>query len=229
MYDSAEVAKKIKCLAQEKNIHLKDMLLTLELGKTTLSNMYKGSMLKADSLARIADYLGCSVDYLLGRTDDAKTSQKLIPEATDQITHLPSKNLAYQNQPDIHKAIIGRRIKSLREKVRISQAELGTIIGIDASNIGTIENGKVFPRSDKLFKIATYFNVSCDWLLTGKCKGGEEYADTRDMDFGETSVLNLYRSLPEDAQKDVNDFIHYKLHQLSVAQNSKADNQKKTV
>jgi len=46
------------------------MFIELELNKDTLSNMYRGSMLKGDSLARIADYLDCSVDYLLGRTDE---------------------------------------------------------------------------------------------------------------------------------------------------------------
>ena len=49
---------------------MKDMLLDLGLNKNTLSTMYNGSMLKGDSLARIADYLDCSVDYLLGRTDN---------------------------------------------------------------------------------------------------------------------------------------------------------------
>lgn len=32
--------------------------------------MMSRSMPKADSLARIADVLGCSVDYLLGRTEE---------------------------------------------------------------------------------------------------------------------------------------------------------------
>lgn len=69
MYEPTIVAESIKKTAKLKNVQLKDMLITLELNKNTLSNMYKGSMLKGDSLARIADYLDCSVDYLLGRTD----------------------------------------------------------------------------------------------------------------------------------------------------------------
>lgn len=42
------------------------MFSELGLGKNTLSN-FKTSMPKADNLAKIADYLGVSVDYLLGR------------------------------------------------------------------------------------------------------------------------------------------------------------------
>ena len=69
MYESTKVAEIIKATSKTKGIQLKNMLVDLELNKNTLSNMYNGSMLKADSLARIADYLDCSVDYLLGRTD----------------------------------------------------------------------------------------------------------------------------------------------------------------
>ncbi len=67
---SSDLAEIIKKTAKVKNIQLKDMLIELELNKNTLSNMYKGSMLKGDSLARIADYLDVSVDYLLGRTNE---------------------------------------------------------------------------------------------------------------------------------------------------------------
>ena len=69
MYEPNIVAERIKKIAKSKNIQLKEMLLYLNLNKNTLSNMYNGSMLKADSLARIADYLDCSVDYLLGRSN----------------------------------------------------------------------------------------------------------------------------------------------------------------
>lgn len=70
MYKSDKVAEVIKELAKVKGIQLKTMLVELQLNKNTLSNMYKGSMLKADSLARISDYLECSIDFLMGRTND---------------------------------------------------------------------------------------------------------------------------------------------------------------
>lgn len=75
MYESITVAEIIKKRAKSLGIQLKDMLLELHLNKNTLSNMYNGSMLKGDSLARIADYLDCSVDYLLGRTDNPEVNR----------------------------------------------------------------------------------------------------------------------------------------------------------
>lgn len=70
MYESAELAKTIKKVARAKKILLKDMFEATGLSKHTLSNLNKGSMIGADSLAKIADYLDCSVDYLLGRSDE---------------------------------------------------------------------------------------------------------------------------------------------------------------
>ena len=68
MYNSANVAERIKKLAKTRNVSVKQLLLDVGLGFNTMANM-KASMPKADNLAKIADYLDCSVDYLLGRTD----------------------------------------------------------------------------------------------------------------------------------------------------------------
>lgn len=68
MYISSYIAERIKAKAKEKNVTVKRMLADVGLGVNTMSNM-KTSMPTADNLAKIADYLDCSVDYLLGRTD----------------------------------------------------------------------------------------------------------------------------------------------------------------
>lgn len=77
LYSSVEIAYRIKKIAEEKNIQLKIMYEKLQLNKNTLTNLYKGSMIKSDSLAKIADYLDCSVDYLLGRSNQISTSQEV--------------------------------------------------------------------------------------------------------------------------------------------------------
>ena len=69
MYNSNNVANTIKQLSKSKGITVKKLLDDVGLGFNTMSNM-KNSMPKADNLAKIADYLDCSVDYLLGRTDN---------------------------------------------------------------------------------------------------------------------------------------------------------------
>lgn len=69
MYISTNIVDRIKMQSKKSGIAIKKMLEDIGLGFNTMSNM-KTSMPKADSLAKIADYLNCSVDYLLGRTDN---------------------------------------------------------------------------------------------------------------------------------------------------------------
>lgn len=74
MYFSNDIAIKIKKIAKEKNIKLSGMFEKIGLGRNTMANL-KTSMPKADTLAKIADYLNCSVDYLLGRTDNPEINK----------------------------------------------------------------------------------------------------------------------------------------------------------
>ena len=76
MYNSNNVATNIKNMAKKKKIAIGKMLQDIGLGINTMSNM-KTSMPKADNLAKIADYLDCSVDYLLGRTDNPQSHKNV--------------------------------------------------------------------------------------------------------------------------------------------------------
>lgn len=70
MYNLQEIVIKIKEIAKSNGISTTKMLEECGLNKNTLSTMSnRGSWVQADSLAKIADYLDCSVDYLLGRTE----------------------------------------------------------------------------------------------------------------------------------------------------------------
>lgn len=75
MYNPPDIAMRIKSTAKEKGVLLKTMLEEVGLGSNTMSHMRHGKMPAADTLARIADFLGCSVDYLLGRSDNPKVNR----------------------------------------------------------------------------------------------------------------------------------------------------------
>ena len=70
LYNSPNVANRIKEYSKQKKVTLKNILLACNLGTNTFSHMLHGKAIAFDSLAKIADYLECSVDYLLGRTDN---------------------------------------------------------------------------------------------------------------------------------------------------------------
>lgn len=81
MYDSNAVADRIREIAKSKKLSMKQVLADAGLGYNTMTT-YRTSMPKADNLAKIADCLDCSVDYLLGRTDDP-LAHKRRPNETD--------------------------------------------------------------------------------------------------------------------------------------------------
>lgn len=66
------------------------------------------------------------------------------------------------------------RIENLRKSNGISQGKLEKELGFSNGSISKWKNS--MPKPERLQKIADYFNVSVDYLMTGKEKeGGETY------------------------------------------------------
>lgn len=72
MYSAKITKERIKSFCKEKNIKMEDMLLSCELGVNAIRQINDVKGMASFSLAKIADFLDCSVDYLLGRTDYPK-------------------------------------------------------------------------------------------------------------------------------------------------------------
>lgn len=75
MYNSQDLVSKIKNRAKERQILIRDMLSYCDLSINAISQISDKKGLSSFSLARIADYLDCSVDYLLGRTDNPEINK----------------------------------------------------------------------------------------------------------------------------------------------------------
>ena len=62
---------RLKELREEKRLLSKDFAKIMNVEPATISNWENGNRFpKDDVLIKIADYFDCSIDYLLGRTDD---------------------------------------------------------------------------------------------------------------------------------------------------------------
>ena len=70
MQNTQIIAENIKLQTKKKNITVKKMLQDCSLGVNTVSKIAAGTDVTTRTLYKIADYLGCSVDYLLGRTEN---------------------------------------------------------------------------------------------------------------------------------------------------------------
>lgn len=71
MNNSETMAKRIKELMKQKGVSNKEMSENVQnININTIAQLAKGREISYVSLANIAEYLNCSVDYLLGRTDN---------------------------------------------------------------------------------------------------------------------------------------------------------------
>ena len=60
---------------------------------------------------------------------------------------------------------MGSRVKELRVARGMSQEVLGQILGITQQTISKIENGKYDIPTDLLIGLASFFNVTTDYIL----------------------------------------------------------------
>lgn len=79
MYNSQETIFRIKQRAKEQGIAILDLQAKCDLGRNAISQAAKSQDgMKARNLFAIAEVLNCSVDYLLGRTDNPTVSGNYI-------------------------------------------------------------------------------------------------------------------------------------------------------
>jgi len=81
---------------------------------------------------------------------------------------------------------IGGRIKELRKKRGLNQQELGKVINVTAGTVSLIEIGKNNPTPEAIIKLCDFFEVSADYLLTGK-------EGTNDISEEERDILSVIR------------------------------------
>lgn len=99
MNNSQEIANLIKKLAKTKKIAIGQMLRDCDLSVNTLSSMQSGGYYpRLEAISKIADYLDCSVDYLLGRDEQEKKSASgegggLNPELAALINRIPDDRI----------------------------------------------------------------------------------------------------------------------------------------
>lgn len=147
MYDSSEIANRIRSIAKLKNISISFMLNEIGLGKNTIAKMSDGSDILSQNLAKIADYLKVSIDYLVGRT----TIPTVFSDYCNTTNHNDSINF-YKIFETLCNAS-GKRVNTV-----------GKELGISSGSISQWKNGAI-PSGEKLVQLADYFNVPIDYLL----------------------------------------------------------------
>lgn len=73
-YTVETIINRIQNACAKNDVTINKMGIESGAGKSAVDNIKKGSMPASDKLAKMADYLHCSVDYLLGREEQPKVS-----------------------------------------------------------------------------------------------------------------------------------------------------------
>lgn len=86
-YNALELAMRISAYAKHRGILTSRMLAACNLGRNTISHLRHEKKCSYETIAKMADYLDCSVDFLLGRTDEPH-SHKISKGTTAKLTNL---------------------------------------------------------------------------------------------------------------------------------------------
>lgn len=74
--DVLTTSTRIKALCKSKRFSIKSLLEHTDINRNFIYDLEKGGQIpSADKLERIADFLDCSVDYLLGRTNNPEVNK----------------------------------------------------------------------------------------------------------------------------------------------------------
>lgn len=92
--------------------------------------------------------------------------------------------------------LVGRKIRQLRRQRKLTQVELAGRIGIHQSDLSRMEKGEYKVGLDTLLKILMTFNMGI----------GEFFEERPQSD----QLVESYRSLSPEAQKEVENFIEFK-------------------
>lgn len=98
--------------------------------------------------------------------------------------------------------LVGSKIRQLRKEHRLTQNELASRIGVQQSDLSRMEKGEYRVSLDTLFKILGEFDLGI-----GEFFGEDPTANTTADD---VTLLRQVRSLPEDDQREIEEFVGFK-------------------
>lgn len=61
--------------------------------------------------------------------------------------------------------LLGKRVRELRKKAKLTQEQLAELLGIDQKHMSRIELGKSYPSLDRLIKISEVVGISLPKLF----------------------------------------------------------------
>ena len=93
------------------------------------------------------------------------SAQPLIDYVNMELTCIPIKGIMVVEMRWCFLKIVGERIRSLRESIKLSQTKIAKEFGVSQSSLARYEIGEATPSLELLLKYADYFDVSMDYIF----------------------------------------------------------------
>ncbi len=100
---------------------------------------------------------------------------------------------------------IGEIVKQKRQRDRLTQADLGSRIGVSGSYIGSIESGQTSPRIAELEGLAKIFRTTAFELITEAAQPDPRTFTSANR--ARNAFLGLYDALTPEHQKQARQFL----------------------
>jgi transcriptional regulator with XRE-family HTH domain len=101
--------------------------------------------------------------------------------------------------------ILAERIKTLREGVKMSQAQIATLVGTTSTSIGRYENQIGLPPHKTLLWYANYFDVSMDYIYGRTEKPQGKLYEFRPKVIEDSAEMRQFIEMCFDPNSPVND------------------------
>ena len=100
-----------------------------------------------------------------------------------------------------NKFIFAKNLKYYMEKYDKSRQDISKALNISYYTVSDWVNGKKYPRMDKVEMLANYFGILKSDLIESVMEERNTPPEEIKLTEGEEMLLNLFRQIPEDAQK----------------------------
>lgn len=129
--------------------------------------------------------------------------------------------------------LVGQKIRQIRKSRHLTQADLAARIGVTQSDLSRMENGEYKVGLDTLFRILQVFELSMSAFFEEAANAAEPVAETHEAHEAQDGLeapavsdreqlLADWTILPEDARREVLEFVAFKRMQAESRRTASA-------
>ncbi len=119
MYSPENLASNIRELAKKNKISQKDLLSKCDLGVNTITRLSNGTDILTKNLVKFADELNCSIDFLVGRSNQIKISHSNF--SPDELLLIEKfRSISKENQDEILHMLNYKYDQYQKKRMRLS-------------------------------------------------------------------------------------------------------------